>query len=189
MLISKKKLRILHFDCESRPLSFWIPDGPPTAEITAIASCWADDLGSMTVHLLGRDEPKNMFQFFQERYAEADLVTGHYVRKFDLPLLNAMLMEAGLPQLSAKLVSDTKEDMRKKSSLPATQEYLSELFGIPAPKIQMSQHTWRNANRLNDPNWIQRTEQRVSGDVIQHMLLRSEMIKRDLLKTPRLWRP
>src|SRR4249919_2672426 len=107
MLLSKgRKLRILHFDCESRPLSFWIPNGPPTAEITAIASCWSNDLTSMRVHLVGRDDPIEMFEFFKERYAQADIVTGHYIKKFDLPLINGMLMEIGLSQLTPKLASD-----------------------------------------------------------------------------------
>jgi len=37
----RSKQRILDFDIENRPLSYWIPD-QPTAEITAIAWAWAD---------------------------------------------------------------------------------------------------------------------------------------------------
>src|SRR6185436_10157697 len=97
MLTTKKQLKVLDFDIENRPLSYWIPDGKPTAEITAIASCWADDPESMVVHLLGQDDPELMLQFFVNRYNKADIVTGHYIRVHDLPIINGALMEFGLP--------------------------------------------------------------------------------------------
>jgi hypothetical protein len=38
---TRRKLRILDFDIENRPLSYWVPDRP-SAEITAIAAGWVD---------------------------------------------------------------------------------------------------------------------------------------------------
>lgn len=183
----KKQLRILDFDIENRPLSYWIQDRP-TAEVTAIASCWADDIGSMEVKLLGRDDPEEMLEFFIDRYNEADIVTGHYIRKHDLPIINGALLELGMPQLSEKLTSDTKMDMHKKADIPASQEYLSELFNLPADKVYMSQHSWRKANRLS-PEGISAAQKRVSGDVYQHMMLRSYMVDHNLLKPAKVWRP
>lgn len=182
-----RKTRILDFDIENRPLSYWMPDRP-TAEVTAIASCWTDDLGSMEVLLLGPMTVAEILDRFLARYNEADIVTGHYIRKHDLPILSGQLLELGRPPLSAKMTSDTKLDMLKKADVPATQEYLGEVFGIDAPKVHMTQADWREANRLT-PAGLAKTEARVAGDVRQHMLLREAMLAAGWLGGPRLWRP
>lgn len=178
------KLRILDFDIENRPLSYWVPD-QPTAEITAIASCWADDVGSMEVYLLGIHSYEEILESFVKRYKEADIVTGHYIRRHDLPIINGALLELGWEQLGPKLSCDTKLDMTKKQGIPANQEYLIDLFGL-GTKVHMSQVDWRSANRLT-PEGIEATRKRVTGDVYDHMRLRPEMIKRGLLRTPKIW--
>lgn len=183
----KQGLRILDFDIENRPLTYWISDRP-TAEITAIASCWTDDLTTMQVHLLGRDDPIEMINKFIERYNQADIVTGHYIRKHDLPIISGALMEFGLPQLEAKLTCDTKLDMYKKADIPASQEYLAALFNLPIQKMHMSQQDWREANRLT-PKGLEATEQRVSSDVFTHILMRHKMLEMNLLKPVKVWRP
>jgi len=179
--------RVLDFDIENRPLSYWIPD-EPTAEITAIASCWVGDPHSMDVLLLGEVSLEYMLREFVKRYNEADLVTGHYIRKHDLPHINAGLMEMGMPTLTPKLVSDTKLDMFRKAGLPATQEYLLALLGIPVQKVHMTQEDWREANRLT-PKGIAKTRKRVQSDVEGHMLLREAMLARGMLRGPRVWNP
>lgn len=181
-----RKLKILDFDLENRPLSYYIPEFP-TAEITAIASCWSDDSTSMEVLLLGEYTLEQMLIKFVERYNQADIVTGHYIRKHDLPHLNGALLELGLPQLTPKLSSDTKLDMFKKQGVPATQEYLGEIMGFPM-KVHMTQGDWREANRLTAEG-LEKTKKRVTSDVYQHMLLRVEMVKRGLLGPPKVWTP
>lgn len=182
-----RKTRILDFDIENRPLSYWLPDRP-TAEVTAIASCWTDDLGSMEVLLLGPLTVAEILDRFAARYEEADIVTGHYIRKHDLPILNGQLLELGRPPLSAKMTSDTRLDMLKKADVPATQEYLGEVFGIDAPKVHMTQADWREANRLTDAG-LAKTSARVAGDVFQHMQLREAMLAAGWLGGPKVWRP
>lgn len=182
----KAKLKILDFDIENRPLSYWVIDRP-TAEITAIASCWSDDVGSMKVSLLGRDDPKQMLIDFVARYNEADMVVGHYIRRHDLPIVNGALMEYGLPLLLPKMTCDTKMDMYKKADIPASQEYLGDLFNLPIPKTHMSQNDWREANRLTVKG-LEATERRVSTDVLQNIMLRKKMLSLGLLKAPRMWR-
>ena len=179
--------RVLDFDIENRPLSYWMPDRP-TAEITAIASCWVGEPDSMDVLLLGEVSGEYMLRKFVERFNEADLVTGHYIRKHDLPIINGALMELGLPTLTSKLTSDTKLDMFKKADLPATQEYLLALLGIPVQKVHMTQQDWREANRLT-PVGIAKTRKRVTSDVYGHMLLREAMLARGMLRGPRVWNP
>lgn len=180
--------RILHFDCENRPLSYWCDDRP-SAEVTAIAWSWADS-NKMNLYTLNDStsfEWDDLFSFLKA-YEEADIVTGHYIRKHDLPLVNGMLIELNLKTLRPKLASDTKMDLVKRLDLPASQEALSAYLGIKAPKIQMTQADWREANRLTGKG-IAKTKRRVIGDVKQHKAMRAELMKRGLLKAPKLWIP
>lgn len=186
MQILSKPMRVLDFDIENRPLSYWY-DGQTTAELTGFAMCWTDDPDSMEVYLLGRDDMDYALNRFVERYAEADMVTGHYIRRHDLPHINSELMERGMPPLTEKLTQDTKLDFVKKGDQPATQEYLAELFGVAAPKVQMSQHDWRDANRLTRRG-IEGTRIRCEGDVVQHMQLRKAMLEAGVLNDPKMWR-
>lgn len=186
-LASKKRIKILDFDIENRPLSYWRPERP-TAEITAIASCWTDDMGSMDVTLLGQDAPEDMLRRFVARYNAADMVVGHYIRRHDLPIINGALMEYGMPGLLPKLTCDTYLDLYKRGDIPATQEFLLDLFDISIQKEHMTQKDWREANRLL-PSGIKAAYKRVSTDVLGNILLREEELKRGLLKAPRVWRP
>jgi hypothetical protein len=185
-IISKPvRARVLDFDIENRPLSYWIPDRP-SAEITAIASCWTDDPDSMECWLLGRDDPKEMLEAFLKRYNEAGLVTGHYIRRHDLPIINGALIEFGLPHLQPKMVQDTKVDLIRESDLPVSQENLARMMRVYRKKVHMTQSDWREANRLT-PEGLKKTENRVVGDVRQHMAMRMKLVKADLLKSPRIW--
>ena len=129
-----------------------------------------------------------------ERYEQADIVTGHYIRRHDLPIINGALMELDLPLLGPKLTIDTKLDMFKKADIPATQEYLLEVldvrdvYGKPFRKYHMSQNDWREANRLS-PIGLRKTMERVASDVYAHMALRLEMTRLGMLRPPRVWDP
>ncbi|MCC6311350.1 MAG: hypothetical protein IT345_10590 [Trueperaceae bacterium] len=189
---------MLDFDIENRPLSYWVPDRP-TAEITAIASCWVDDPSSMQVDLLGELPGHELLHRFLVRYNQADLVTGHYIRKHDLPIINGALYElSGSEQymglLGPKLTCDTKLDMFKKADVPATQEFLLDTLqvtsedGVPFEKYHMSQTQWREANRLT-PRGLAETRARVESDVRAHIALRAKMLKLGMLRGPRVWNP
>lgn len=188
-----RKTRILDFDIENRPLSYWVPD-KPTAEITAISSMWVGDHDSIEVLLLGELPLEEVLARFVTRYNEADIVTGHYIRNHDLPHINGALIELGLPILRSKLTSDTKNDYVSKGDIPATQEHLLEQFDVTCPiglqieKFHMSQAKWREANRLT-PEGLALTKRRVSSDVHGHSHLREVMLERGLLSAPKVWRP
>jgi hypothetical protein len=194
--VHKGHFWVLDFDIENRPLSYWVPDRP-TAEITAIAASWVDRPASETfVWLLKPAETDaehrqymvDMLLGFKELYDAAQMVTGHYITKHDLPIINGALMDWGLPTLGQKMVQDTKTDMVKKADVPATQEYLATMEKVVAKKIHMTQHEWRQGNRLTIEGRTA-TEKRVRGDVRQHRLLRKAMLRDGLLHSPRIWRP
>ena len=71
-LFAAQPQRVLDFDIENRPLSYWY-DGNCTAEITAIAASFGPREG-IRVWLLGIDEPVEILERFREMYDEADVV-------------------------------------------------------------------------------------------------------------------
>lgn len=180
--------RILDFDIENRPLSYWY-DGRCTAEITAIAWRWVGVTNEATrCYLLGSHTAVEMLGAFREAYREADMVTGHYIRRHDLPIVNGALIEHGLEPLDSILTSDTKLDLVRFSDLPQSQEALGAMLSLEHPKVGMSQSDWRDGNRLT-PTGILRTRNRVVGDVEQHVELRAALLERGLLGAPRWWHP
>lgn len=96
-------LKILDFDIENRPLAYLGMDYT-SAEITAIGAAWHGTT-AVRVWLLGRDDPAEMLAEFREWYDAADVVTGHYIREHDLPVINGAMLEYELPPLDAKLTS------------------------------------------------------------------------------------
>ena len=187
--------RVLDFDIENRPLSYWY-DGQSTAEVTGIAWAFVDQPKKIEVALLQphmtdaewRESMTSMLTRFCEAYAQADVVTGHYIRMHDLPIINMQLIEMGLPILGPKETIDTKLDLVKFKDIPKTQEHLSDMLGVDAPKIQMSQMKWRRANRITVEG-IPLAEERARGDVHQHMRLRRTLEERGLLRGSKVWRP
>lgn len=189
-------LLVLDFDLENRPLSYLGPDWT-SAEVTAIAWSW---LGERTVKYLlltadgryvdrhgERRTAREAFEHFRDILVSADVVTGHYVRKHDLPIINAALLESGLPPLPPLLVSDTHADLVRRKDLSASQENLAALLGLPEPKHHMTQTEWREANRLFTDDKLALTRRRVVSDVVQHKALRAELVRRGLLRPPRRW--
>jgi len=179
-----EKRKILDFDIENRPLAYWYGDAT-TGEITAIAWSFMDKK-DIQVRALGEDDYDTMIDDFVKAFNEADIVTGHYIRGHDLPIINAALLESGKPPLSNKMSHDTKLDLVRLRHLSASQEALGAMLGIASPKVQMNQKKWREANRLT-PAGIKLTKERVVGDVKQHMELRAKLLELGLLRVPRMW--
>jgi hypothetical protein len=197
--------RTLDFDIECRPLSY-LGDFT-TAEVTAIAARFVDEpIGSTHVWVLGTqcyhptkggddecgqwhygDAPHEMLEGFHALYDEADMVTGHFIRAFDLPVLNGAMLDFGLPPLADKLAHDTKLDLRKRKYMSASQENLAGTLGLAEPKVKMDTPKWRRANRLT-PEGIELTRARVVGDVKQHVALRRELMARGWLDAPQVWK-
>ncbi len=198
-LVPKGHLKILDFDCEARPLS-WYGGDFVTKEPTAIAWAWVDPsnpsqpLGRVRVKLLGCIDPwdetvttmEEMLDTFVAAYDQADIVTGHFIRGYDLGLVNGALLEYGRRPLGPKLTHDTKGDLLKFSGLSKSQENLGALLGLKHPKEGMTQTAWRSANRL-EPDGIEQTRRRVVGDVVQHIEMRAALMERGMLGPPRVW--
>lgn len=189
MRIGTKAPRILDFDIESRPLG-WYGGDFVHSEPTVISASWIGEDEVMSRHLTaeGPDSMTEMLMWFKDLYDEADIVTGHYIRGYDLTRIQAALLELGLPTLGEKRTHDTKGDLIKFSGVSKSQENLGAFLGIPAPKVAMSQDDWRRANRL-EPRGIVLAVERCEGDVIQHKQMREALLRRGMLEPPKLWVP
>jgi hypothetical protein len=184
--IPHRPMRVLDFDIENRPLSYLGSDFT-TAEVTAIAWAWTDTPEDVTVYLLGEHPLDYILKRFVAAYNQADVVTGHYIRGHDLPMLNGALMECRMAPLADKMVCDTKIDMMRCKGLSLSQESLGAMFRLEYAKEQMNQIKWRSANRLT-PEGLAEVRRRVVGDVRQHIGLRQELIAGGYLGPSTMWR-
>lgn len=187
------RVRVLDFDVECRPLA-WYGGDWVTKQPTAIAWKFVGERGGVEVAVIGQSdrsslvlfEEREMLEAFRGAYDAADIVTGHFIRGFDLPLLNGALMRLGLPLLESKLTQDTKFDLVQGQGLSKSQENLGAMFELAHPKVGMNTSRWADGNMLL-PRGIVATRKRVVGDVRQHVEMRATMLDRGLLGPARPW--
>lgn len=184
ILQGSSKLKILDFDIENRPISYGGGDFT-FSDITAIAASF---IGSREIKVwaLGEVSTEEMLAGFKEMYDKADMVTGHYIRNHDLPILMGGYVEFDMKPLGPKLTSDTKNDLIGFSGVSKSQENLCAMFGLPQPKFVMNQQKWRVANRLTEEG-IELTKKRVRFDVRQHKALRAKLLEINALRGPKMW--
>ena len=193
--VGTKVLKILDFDSECRPLA-WYGGDFVTKQPTAIAWKIVGTKAAPKVAFIGEslnadlihEEEKTMLEAFRMAYNSADVVTGHYIRGFDLPLLNGALIRNGLEPLEKKLSQDTKQDFARRHGMSLSQENLGAMFELEHPKYPMNTALWAEANMLTTKG-IKLTRKRVVADVEQHIELRQKMLDANLLRAPQLWTP
>ncbi len=195
--ISERRLTVLDFDLENRPLSY-MGGGFTSAEITAMAWSWVGQRRITSLVMVDRDRyetpggvPYTACQaltMLRTALEAADIVTGHYIRKHDLPMISGALLEHGMLPLRPLRVHDTHGDLVRRKDLSASQESLAAMYGLPESKHHMNQAEWREANRLT-PAGVKYTRKRVVSDVVQHKALRKRLIEANALKAPRRWAP
>jgi hypothetical protein len=184
-----KPKRILDFDIETRRIGFhsagkFSPDG---CEPVAIAASWADE-EKVFVWTMEESRPRQMLENFLGFWDMAGIATGHYIRKFDLPIINGALLEHGLPLLSPKLTQDTHGDFVRVAGMSKSQENLSLMLRTGSKKVHMADNDWRQIARL-DPDAMEQCRARVRGDVIQHKEDRLALLAAGALRAPKVWKP
>ena len=186
------RARILDFDIETRLVGFYQAGRfkPAGCEPIAIGCSWVgeDEVHSVLLSEASHDNVVAMLEWFLEFYAEATMVTGHYITKFDLPILNGACLEWGLPPMSGKLAQDTKTGLITFEGLSKSQENLSKMLQIGSGKYHMSDADWRRATRLTSGGQ-KRERKRVESDVRQHKEMREELLRRGMLNPPVMWKP
>lgn len=183
------RLRILDFDLETLAAGYADPRWVPS-KITCAAWSW---IGEEEVHSLitGKDG------FFDARLRverlepvlsairEADIVTGHNLLRFDLPILNAELMRGGAGPLEPIGVQDTIR-LPKAKGLKKGQDNLSSVLGTASKKQAMTWVEWDDA--YEEDGWPEVISRCVS-DVRQHKEMRAAMLAAGWNKPTTLWRP
>lgn len=190
-----RALKILDFDVECRPMA-WYGDWV-TKEITAIGWRWLDEPEQATHSWLLTPSKKfeqhqskkraGLLKFLKD-FEQADMVTGHFIRGFDLPLLNGTCVRLHIPPMGRKLCHDTKNDLIVMQGLSKSQENLSAMLELEHKKVQMDTMKWEVANSLSVEGRAAAKE-RVVGDVNQHIEFRAELLERGALMPPRMWTP
>lgn len=176
--------RILDFDVEARATGYGDPDWVPQ-EITAIAWSWVgDDRIACQLRSWGA---RRMLERFRHAYDQADVITGHNIRKYDLPLLNAEMLRFGFPALGAKVAQDTLRDLVRTKGMKRDQDNLLKHFRV-GQKIPLSWQDWQDA--YAEKGWPV-VRDRVVGDVADHKRMREVMLEQGWLKVrpEKLWRP
>lgn len=194
LLVDESAIRILDFDVECRPMA-WYGGDFVTKEITAIAwrfldepeedtRCWL-----LTPSKTWRSHQKKKvagLKSFIKDYNLSRMVTGHYIRGFDLPLINGTCVRLGLPPLASKLAHDTKGDLVTMSGLSKSQENLAAYFDLKHEKQRMNTHLWEIGNSLVEEGRVE-TKRRAVGDVNQHIEFRQELLNRGALRPASVW--
>jgi hypothetical protein len=182
-----RTLRILDFDTECRPMHY--SEFRAESQMTGIAWSWigSDDVQCVVLNQNLSNE-RSMLVRFLKAFNAADIVTGHYLRKHDLPLLVDHCIRLGLDLPKPLLVQDTMMGLPGVKGLGKSQENLSETLGVEAPKHHMNGARWRVANSLT-PEGREGTRTRVVFDVAQNKQLRAKLLERGLLKPPVRWAP
>jgi hypothetical protein len=183
---SSRALRVLDFDTECRPMHY--AEWRPESQFTAIAWSWVGE-DKVYCEVLRQDlqNEMDMLDRFMRAFNVADIVTGHYIRKHDLPMVVDHCIRAGMPLPKSVLTSDTM-DLVKVKGLGKSQENLATEFKVAAGKHHMNGSLWREANTLS-PEGQATARKRVIDDVLQHKQLRAELLERGLLKPPKRWHP
>lgn len=127
-----------------------------------------------------------MLEWFVSLWDEADLVTGHYLTKFDLPILSGCLLEWGYAPLAPRRVLDTQRHLKKVAGLSKSQENLSEMLKIGSKKFHAADQDWRSVARLT-PEGLGLARKRVVSDVKQHKQLVAGL--GPWLNSARAWSP
>lgn len=185
-----RELRILDFDIETVAAGFDDPQFVPQ-KITCVAWSWigSDEIESRIATSEGLfSRPvrrRKMLEPLVEAIAEADMLTGHNLIRFDLPVLNAECLRLGLPALGMQLVQDTMRLVKTKG-FKKGQDNLVALLDVPEPKLALSWQEWQRA--YEEKGWATVVE-RCVGDVRGHKLMRQELLDRGWLKEPARWRP
>lgn len=193
-----RPLRVLDFDSECRPDAYLGGD-LTTRSLTGIAARFVGEATtwcrviSASEHKTFAEQSIAMLTEFVELYDAADMVTGHNIRRHDLPIISGACMYFGLPPLSPKLTSDTLRDMPKRGLVfSASQENLGDMLDVLDDKYHMNNARWKRANTLEG---VELTRARVVSDVEMHLQVRAAMLARrrpdgsPLLGPPRRWNP
>jgi len=179
------EMRVLYFDLECKP-GHWIGGDYVSKIITAGAYAFGEDDPTVLTHY--EVLPGDIAREIANAVRSADLVVGHYIRGFDLPLLNGELLRAEEPPLGPVLSHDTKEDLYPAHGRSKSQKNLGADLKLDNPKIEVTLAEWEGFNGRY-PGFEEKIIERVVGDVVQNRELRLALIDIGWIGPPTIWQP
>lgn len=187
--LTEKKLRILDFDIETMAAGFADPNWVPQ-KITCVSWSWVDeeDVSVLISGPMGFFKPelrKPMVQALVDQIKQADMVTGHNLLRFDLPVLNAECLRLGLDSLEPIRVQDTMR-IKKTKGFKKGQDNIGRLLKTLEQKMALDWQGWEEA--YEEDGW-QTIKDRCVSDVQMHKQIRLEMIERGWIKKETRWTP
>lgn len=181
--------RLLDFDVETVAAGYADPEWVPS-RITAVAWSWVgeDRVECRTILDYATTLPaylwmsflgcRPMLEEFVRVFNQADAVTGHNIRRFDLGVMNAELMRLQLPVLDDKPVVDTIRLVRSKG-FKKGQDVIADVLGVREEKKAMNWAQWQRA--YAEPGWPE-VRERVVGDVVQHKQVLGRLLELGYLR-------
>jgi DNA polymerase elongation subunit (family B) len=187
--LTTKPLKVLDFDLETLAAGFADPNWVPQ-KITCVSWSWvgSDEVGVVVCGPMGFFKPelrRDMVLELSAEIADADMVTGHNILRFDLPVLNSECLRLGLSPLKSVLAQDTMRIVKTKG-FKKGQDNIGKLLETAEQKLSLDWQGWEEA--YEQDGW-QTIKDRCVSDVVMHKQMRLEMIERGWLKEPRIWTP
>ena len=189
---------VLDFDFESKPLWFWWDK--PTAVLTSMSFMQIvdgqpnhDSLSTEVAPLSTREAYMEWLMHVRQVLTGSNVLTGHNIDRFDLPLFQAQLMRHGLPGLPSMLTQDTMRLPKRRDASISQESLINYLalkptcpIGMPIYKHHLSIPEWEDAALgWNDEILVERP----MSDVHGHAHLRETLIEKGYLAPPHLWNP
>jgi hypothetical protein len=184
--------RFLDFDVETVAAGFADPQWVPNT-VTCWAFAWVDGSGSVDVECEALPvadfydlEARRRFLLpLLQAIDDADVVTGHNIVRFDLPILNAECLRLGLPLMGSTLVQDTIR-VPKSKGFKKGQDNMAHALGVREEKLPLSWAEWAAAYAEPD---LATVKERCASDVLMHVRMRERMVEEGWVRPPRMWNP
>jgi hypothetical protein len=182
-----RPLRIVTLDFECLP-GHWIGSDYVSRIVTALAWSWSNNPDRIDVMTHYEHSRREMGGVFAALLKTADIVTGHWITGFDLPVGNGARLRENMSPVDQVLASDTKTQLSKTSGRSLSQQNLAASLGVKSPKVNVTLREWEEFN-LREPGAREVGVERVVSDVRQHMEMRKALIELGWLGAPQVWRP
>lgn len=180
----------LIFDIEARPTA-WIGGDYVGRTMTAYAYKYLGDdrIEYDAIHPGDKTHWKLMVTRLASALETSTLAIGHYIRGFDLDVINADLERIGSATLPRLMTTDTKIDRLKGLGISESLENLSARYDLETEKFTMKEPWWEDFNCWQTPKTRKTVLQRVKTDVIETEELYLALLEAGRLKTPEAWDP
>lgn len=186
--LPSKPSRVLDFDIETVAAGFADPQWVPNRTV-CWAYCWTDEKEARVSALPVRDfydhgARRRFLEPLFEVIGEADILTGHNIVRFDLPILNSECLLLGLRTIGSKMVQDTIR-LPKSKGFKKGQDNMAHALGVKEEKMPLSWAQWEAAYAEPDLTTI---KERCASDVLMHIRMREKMGDAGVLGPPKMWK-